>query len=156
MLNHACLPNVSASFRGLQLQLHALEALPGSSTLRLSYGPQVSCLYLIAAFAYAEGACPSPHTFRTGLTNSKLESAADVHRHDQQSKIVEWVLDRLNNIFLWHRLGRVLQQCGSSNYQSSTISSAAARHVAEAPARTQMHTWWACAALPALGPSCPA
>ena len=41
MLNHSCLPNVFASFKGLQLQLHALEALPASTTLRLSYGPQV-------------------------------------------------------------------------------------------------------------------
>ena len=41
MLNHACLPTVSASFSGLQLQVHALEDLPPSSTLRLCYGPQV-------------------------------------------------------------------------------------------------------------------
>lgn len=53
MLNHACLPNVAASFHGLQLQLHALEALPALTTLRLSYGPQVPCPRPTAAFLSA-------------------------------------------------------------------------------------------------------
>ena len=44
MLNHACEPNVTASFVGLELRLHALTALEPSAILRLSYGPQVLSL----------------------------------------------------------------------------------------------------------------
>ena len=41
LLNHACRPNVSASFKGVQLRLHAVEDIPPEATLRLCYGPQV-------------------------------------------------------------------------------------------------------------------
>ena len=50
MLNHACEPNVAASFVGLELRLHALTALEPSAVLRLSYGPQV---LLLTAFVGA-------------------------------------------------------------------------------------------------------
>ena len=50
MLNHACEPNVAASFVGLELRLHALTALEPSAILRLSYGPQV---WLLTAFVGA-------------------------------------------------------------------------------------------------------
>ena len=48
MLNHACEPNVAASFGSLQLRIHALTALEPSAVLRLSYGPQV---WFLIAFA---------------------------------------------------------------------------------------------------------
>ena len=56
----------------------------------------------------------------------------------------------------WHRSGRASQQCDSYSCWGSTTSGAAAWHAARAPAPQQMHAWWACAALGALGQLCPA
>jgi hypothetical protein len=41
ILNHACRPTVSASFKGVQLRLHAVGDIPPEAPLRLCYGPQV-------------------------------------------------------------------------------------------------------------------
>lgn len=41
MLNHACAPNVTASFEGSRLLIRAITALAPGTVLRFCYGPQV-------------------------------------------------------------------------------------------------------------------
>lgn len=84
MLNHACKPNVAASFAGLQLRLHALTALAPSAILRLSYGSQV---FLLKAFC-------------VNLRHPQLHRCRELSLHGSWAPDIKHALDAL--AFPWY------------------------------------------------------
>ena len=156
MLNHACEPNVAASFVGHELRLHALTALAPSAILRLSYGPQVQPYQPLLAGRYTWS---SIYVWRLLCTAPGHLACKEISMHHSYHAALDmsanaWEAEvRVSDAHRWERPS---QQCGSATCSSSTTSSAPARAAAKGRAPRRMRSWWACDARPAAGPSCPA